>query len=135
MRELTSKLNSNYWERNQNIRSLLQSKIRLLSCSQKSNPKMCMQSTHELLMNQLHSYCILNVQLMKIMFQSKGPYLLNILSSKQNVEVKKRSKKCSKFKCHHYKRGNTDSKVWLNQIKTWRMFKNSALIGYFARNC
>ena len=64
----------------------------------------------KLLMNQLHTYCILNVQLTKIMFQSKGPYLLKILANKQNVEVKKGSKKCSKFKCHHHKRGNTDSK-------------------------
>ena len=114
----------------------MQNHATLLLCGFKSKNLRAINQDMKLLMNQLHCHCTFNALLKTMMFQSSVPKLLNILSRKQSqyVEVKKRCKKCSRFKCRHYKNENGESKPWLNQIKTWRAFKNSALIGYFARN-
>ena len=113
----------------------MQNHVTILLCGFKSKNLRPINQDMKLLMNQLR-HCTFNALLKTMMFQSNVPKLLNILSRKQSqyVEVKKRCKKCSRFKCRHYKNENGESKPWLNQIKSWRVFKNSALIGYFARN-
>ena len=114
----------------------MQNHVTILLGGFKSKNLRAINQDMKLLMNQLHCHCTFNALLKTMMFQSSVPKLLNILSRKQSqsVEVKKKCKKCSRFKCRHYKNENGESKPWLNQIKTWRAFKNSALIGYFARN-
>ena len=124
-------------KRTKSSTSSTQNYATLLLCGLKSNNMRIISQNTKLLMNQFAGFSTLNTFLKDMNFKSKVPNLLNVLSIKQKVEVKKRCKKCSRCKCRHYKsekNEHSNSKFWLNQSPPWRLFKNSVLVGYFAKN-
>lgn len=70
-------------------------------------------------------------------FQSNIPTLMNILQTKQKtLQVeKKKCRKCSRFKCRHFKNEHKSENQATQPPRkvNWRLFRNSILIGYFAR--
>ena len=75
-------------------------------------------------------YIHLQQEMRNLIFQSNVPIFLKLLQTKQNLSVQ--CSKCFKFKCRHF-RNESRSKYQKTNNKSWRMFKNKALIGYFAR--